>query len=320
VPRFCRHNRFIENCPICSQEDVQLAAPAPGRPSTSTAGRGSGSGTRRRTVAGMRVVRSARPIADGYANGLVPGLHATPDARALADEIAFAAGRLAQLETDPPGLYAEVAASPDVEEGLWLAFLLAYLTPTEDEAPFAAIEAVRTTWASGALPDLDGVRTGPRTAHDPQRGTATLEAYRAWAARSGGQLAGLTGEPAWSPERRFDRAFERLSFPGFHRAARMDLLAIAGRVGVVDLLPGSLHFQGSAPTTVAAKRVFGIGDGMLLERRARALADAVGVQLQALDLALYNFGAGEDRATLAAPPEVADRVDRAPIEAALGIE
>ena len=58
----------------------------------------------------MRVRRAARPVADGYANGLVPGLHATPDAQRLADEIAFGAGRLAELEADPPGLYAEVAA------------------------------------------------------------------------------------------------------------------------------------------------------------------------------------------------------------------
>jgi hypothetical protein len=319
VPRFCRHNRFLENCPICAQEEVQVTAPGPRRPAASTTTRRSGSGARRRSDSGVRVRRAARPVADGYANALVPGLRATPDAHRLADEITFAAGRLAQLETDPPGLYAEVAALPDAEEALWLAFLLGYLTPTEDDEPFAAIEAVRTPWASGVNPDLEDVPTGPRTAHDPARGTATIDAYRAWAARSGSQMAGLTGEPSWSPERRFDRAYERLSFPGFHRAGRMDFLAAAGRVGIVDLLPGSLHFQGSAPTTVAAKRVFGIGDAMLLERRARALADAAGVRLEALDLALYNFGAGDERATLGAPEDVADRVDRAAIEAALGL-
>jgi alpha-glutamyl/putrescinyl thymine pyrophosphorylase-like protein len=322
VPRFCRHNRFLENCPICSQEEAAVAGPpaAPRRAAASTATRRSGSAARSRSDSGMRVRRTARPVADGYANGLVPGLRATPDARRLADEIAFAAGRLVQLETDPPGLYAEVAALPDAEEALWLAFLLGYLTPTEGDAPFAAIEAVRTPWAGGADPNLDGAPTGPRTAHEPGRGTATLDAYRAWAARSGSQLAGLTGEPSWSPERRFDRAYERLSFPGLHRAGRMDFLAIVGRVGIVDLLPGSLHFQGSAPTTVAAKRVFGIGDAMLLERRARALADAVGTPLEALDLALYNFGAGDDRATLGAPEEVAARVERGPIDAALGLD
>jgi hypothetical protein len=168
----------------------------------------------------MRVRRAERPVADGYGNGLVPGLHATPDARRLVDEIAFGAGRLAELETDPPGLYAEVAALPDAEEALWLAFLIAYLSPIEGDDPFAAIRSVRTTWEGGELPDLEAVATGPRSAHEAGRGTATLEAHRAWAHRSGSQLAGLAGEASWTPERRFERAFERLSFPGFHRAAR----------------------------------------------------------------------------------------------------
>ena len=100
----------------------------------------------------------------------------------------------------------------------------------------------------------------------------------------------------------------------------MDFLAIVGRVGVVDLVPPSLHFQGSGPTTVAAKRVFGIGDPMLLERRAHALADAAGVPLETLDVALFNFGAGDDRTTMGASADVADRVDHAPIAAALGVD
>jgi hypothetical protein len=318
VPRFCRHNRFIENCPICSQDAVELAPPPSRRSATGTATRRTAT---RRQSPGMRVRRSARPVADGYANGLVPGLHATPDAQRLADEIAFGAGRLAELEADPPGLYAEVGALPDAEEALWLAFLIAYLSPTEGDDPFAAISAVRTPWEGGELPDLSDVATGPRGAHEAGRGTATLDAYRAWARRSGTQLAGLSGETSWTPERRFERAFERLSFPGFHRAARMDFLATAGRVGVVDLLPPSLHFQGSGPTTVAAKRVFGIGDPMLLERRARALADAAGVPLESLDVALFNFGAGDDdRTTMGASPTAADRVDPEPIAAALDVD
>jgi Alpha-glutamyl/putrescinyl thymine pyrophosphorylase clade 3 len=315
VPRFCRHNRFIERCPICSQEEGQVATPvARPRVVTRTGTRRAGS---RRGATGVRVRRADRPVADGYANGLVPGLRASPDARLLADQIAFAARRLAELETDPPGLYAEIAESSAAEEALWLAFLTAYLSPTEDDDPFAAIRHARTDWSTGALPDLDGVACGPRTAHDPERGTATLEAYRVWAGRAGGQLEGLRGEAGWSPERRFARAYERLSLPGLHRAARMDFLAIVGRLGVVDLAPDSLHLQGSDPTTVAAKRVFGIGEPMLLERRARSLADGVGVPLEALDLALYNFGAGGRSATLGASRDAAARVDRSPIDAAL---
>jgi hypothetical protein len=318
VPRFCRHNRFIERCPICSQEEGQVAAPT-ARPRVVTR-----SGTRRagsrRGATGVRVRRADRPLADGYANGLVPGLRASPDARLLADEIAFAAARLAELETDPPGLYAEIAESSAAEEALWLAFLTAYLSPTEDDDPFAGIRHARTDWSTGALPDLDGVACGPRTAHDPERGTVSLEAYRGWAGRAGGQLEGLRGEAGWTAERRFERAYERLSLPGLHRAARMDFLAIVGRLGVVDLVPGSLHLQGSDPTTVAAKRVFGIGEPMLLERRTSSLAAGVGVPLEALDLALYNFGAGDRRATLGASPDAAARVDRSAIDAALELD
>jgi hypothetical protein len=43
------------------------------------------------------------------------------------------------------------------------------------------------------------------------------------------------------------------------------------------------------PTTIAAKRVFGIGDAMNLQRRASDLAGATGVPMEALDLALLNW-------------------------------
>jgi hypothetical protein len=45
--------------------------------------------------------------------------------------------------------------------------------------------------------------------------------------------------------------------------------------------------------TVAAKRALGIGDPLLLERRAGDLAEACQVPLGALDLALYNWEIGE---------------------------
>jgi transposase len=319
VPTFCRHNRFLDRCPICSKEHPELAAPAPVPRSRSTRTAARRPSAPRRGATGLRVRRAERPVADGYANALVPGLRATPDARRLAEEIAFAAGRLAELEADPPGLYAEVAASPDPEEALWLAFTIAYLSPIEAEDPFAAIEGARTSWSSGALPDLEDIATGPRSVHSPDRGAETFAAYRAWAGRAGSQLQALNGEPGWTPERRFDRAFERLALPGLHRAARMDFLAAAGRLGAVDLRPGSLHLLGTDPTIVAAKRVFGIGDAMLLERRSGALAEAAAVPLEALDLALSNW-TSDERATLGATSTAADRADRAAIDTALGVD
>ena len=148
------------------------------------------------------------------------------------------------------------------------------LTPTEGDDPFAAIRAAHVPWASGELPDLD-VALGIRTSHEQSAGTRTVLAYRAWATRAGSQQAAFAGEGSWTPERRFDRLFERLALPGLGRPGRYELLVSLGRLGVVDVRPSTLQLTDDA-TTVAAKRVFGIGDKMLLERRARDLADAVG--------------------------------------------
>lgn len=250
-----------------------------------------------RGAAGLRVRRLDRAADDGYRSPLVPGLRSSVDAERLATEVAFAAGRLVRLESDPPGLYAEVAGPDDLEERTWLAFLIAYLCPLDSEDPFAGVRALRTPWGSGELPRLEGVATGPRAAHDPGRGETTLAAYRAWAERAGSQREAFTGEPSWSPERRFARVFERLALPGLHRDARFDLLVTLGRLGVFALRAGALQLGGSDLVTLGAKRAFGIGDPALLERRAAALAQECAVPLDALDVALYNWARGE-RATL----------------------
>ena len=294
MPTFCRHNRLEATCPICSRKPQPGYKPVrpPRRPATRQVATG-GSSTRRRSArsaSDLRVRRVSRAPDDGYDQELVPGLRATIEATRLADEIAFAVARLDVLDADPPGLYAQVAAPGDVEERAWLAFLIAYLSPLEDDEPFAAIEAVRVPWSTGELPDLEGVATGSRTAHDPSSGTATLSAYRAWVARAGSQAAAFHGEDAWPPQRRFERAFERLALPRFGRAARYELLVLLGHLGVFDLRPWSLHLSEPLdPTTVAAKRVFGIGDTLNLQRRAAELAGAAGVPIEALDLALVNW-------------------------------
>jgi hypothetical protein len=313
MPKFCRHNRLIQNCPICSREQaveprplLSSSAPRSSLPRTETrsARHPTPSGSSRTRAAsgsggagGLRVRRLARGADDGYGSSLVPGLRSSADARRLGEELAFAEGRLRRLAADPPGLYAEVASQNlDVEERIWLAFLIAYLCPVNGEDPFASIREVRTSW-SGELPVLDGVALGPRSAHEPGRGARTLEAYRAWAARAGSQLAAISGEPTWTAERRFDRALERLSLPGLHRVARFDFLVTLGCLGVIELRPGTLKLGANDGVTVAAKRAFGIGDTLLLERRAHELADACGLQLAALDLGLDNWERG-DRATL----------------------
>ena len=301
VPKFCRHNRLIQNCPICSREQAvelrplvsssapRVAEPRPRAPSAPR-DRPRQPGVRR----GVTVRRVRDAVDDGYRSPLAPGLRSTEDARRLAEEIAFASTRLALMASDPPGLYRAVAdASGDLEERTWLAFLIAYLYPLESADPFAEIARVATTWGASGQLALQDVQTGPRTAYDPARGPTTIEAYRSWADRAGSQSQAFLGEAGWTPDRRFARTFERLSLPGLHRDARFELLTSLGALGVYELRAGSLALGGSDVVTLAAKRVLAIGDSLLLERRAAELAAACGAPLAALDLALYNWERGE---------------------------
>jgi hypothetical protein len=320
VPSFCRHNRLVQNCPICSREQAIELRPivSSSAPRTSQPRERGQSQSRARVTGqsspgvrgGLKVRRLARGADDGYSTPLLPGLRSSEDAERLAEELAFAVARLRLLEFDPPGLYAEVANHrEDIEERSWLAFLIAYICPVDDEDdPFEFIRLVRTPWGLHEVPDLDGVRLGPRTAHDPDRGVRTIEAYRAWAGRSGSQSDAFTGDQGWTPERRFARTFERLSLPGFHRGARFDLLVTLGRLGAYELRAGALQVGGDNEVTVAAKRALGIGDPMLLERRAADLAQACSLPLEALDLGFYNWERGE-RAYVGAPRDTEPDAD-----------
>ena len=131
----------------------------------------------------MRVKRESRAGDDGYRSGLLPGLRASGDAEALAQEIAFAHGRLLALGAAPPDLYGEVRAlaEEDIERATWTCFLIAYLSPLDGEDPFLGIRLVLDAVPDSAavrdeqvLGDLDRIPLGPRTSHDPARGTATL--------------------------------------------------------------------------------------------------------------------------------------------------
>ena len=304
---------------ICAKSDAPArpAARAPRQPRSRTGA----ARPNARAATGLKVRRVTRAADDGFESELVPGLRATEDALRLADELAFSEARLAELRAAPPGLYAEVAAAPDAEEACWLAFLIAYLCPLSIPAAFDGITAARVSWASGELPDIDGAALGPRSGHDPGRGTATVLAYRSWAARTGSQYAGLLGDREWEPERRFVRTFERLALPCLHRGARFELLTSLGALGVVPIEAGTMALAAADPSdavALAAKRVLGIGDAINLERRAAALADGVGVPPAALDLALHNWSQpGEDRATMGATVG-ADEDRRGAIAAALG--
>lgn len=99
---------------------------------------------------------------------------------------------------------------------------------------------------------------------------------------------------------------------------------ILGRLGLYPLSPDALHLAGQRgvsaedPATLAAKRIFGIADPQLLERRAGALASAAEVPVEALDLALANW-ISPTRATLGMPPDLHAFGLLEPITAALGL-
>lgn len=328
MPTFCRHNRLVENCPICSKKDRVSSSPSRSverRPSRAESASG-GRAPRKSASSGMTVRRMARAADDGYEHDLVPGLRSSVDAGRLADELAFSAARVRELSEAPPGLYGEVVATSDREEAAWLTFLIAFLSPLAGEDPWAGVAGVRTAWASGQIPDLEGVATGPRTAFDARRGNAALIAYRVWAERLGGQIPALAGEESWTLQHRYDRAFERLGLPGFGRPQRVEFLVLAHHLGLVELDPWTLHLSAATPTDpvgLAAKRLLGIGDPVLLQRRQRELANGAGVPVEALDLALFNWSApatddGSGRYRAGSQAEI-DPDERERIARALGL-
>jgi hypothetical protein len=187
--------------------------------------------------------------------------------------------------------------------------------------PFAGIRtALAADWRRGELPDLDAVPLGPRASHERPRGTSTLRAYLQWVGRAGSQGRAFRGDGDWSASRRFERLFERLTLPGLARVGRYELLITLGRLGLYELRADSLHLSGAAadPTMLAAKRVFGIGDPLILDRRALALAEELPIPIEALDLALANWGTGE-RATLGFPDDVDDSQVLARVRRALDL-
>jgi hypothetical protein len=277
----------------------------------------------------MRVKRQQRAAEDGYSSPLLPGVRASADALRLADELAFSHGRLLVLAGERPeslpSLYARARAlaSSDLEQATWICFLSAYLCPLEGPEPFAGIEAAMRV-ERDALEDLSAIELGPRSSHDAARGAETLRAYRAWYGQAGSQAAAFTGDESWTPERRFERVFERLALPGFTRAARYELLMLLGSLGLYELRAGSLQLSGARgaasedPATLAAKRIFAIGDPLLLERRAKALAEACSTPIGALEPALADWGLGT-RATRGFTAELADEETRRRAHDALGL-
>jgi hypothetical protein len=259
---FCRHNRLTSKCPICSRELDESLRAQAPARPRASSARTSSGSRARRPSSSRPRGVVTRKLARAADDGYRNAL--VPGLRATAD-----ARRLAIALTDaaerlePPGPWEDVATEPDLETATFNAFL-------------------------HALGDGDHART--------------IEAYQAWAERAGSQEAAITGEPNWTPERRFGRVFERLALPGFNRAARFDLLAVLGAAGRYPLAADAVHFVEDDATTLAAKRALVSGDRMLLERRAKDLAEAAELPIAALDRGLAVWGTPTEHVDLTEEP------------------
>ena len=312
MPTFCRHNRLLQNCTICAREQhfearpvVSSSAPKSTQP-RERAERADGpraervraqrAGTAKTGNGNVRVRRLARGAEDGYRSPLVPGLKSSEDAERLAEEIAFSAARLLLMEQVALG-----EAADDVDP-IW----------REIAAP-GEVKS-RTELA------IRHVLEGPRGLNSSTRIEEATAGIEAWGARQGSIEQAFTGERSWTPERRFERTFERLGgVRGLDRDTRYELLTLLGRLGVYELRADRLFLSGENEATWAAKRALGIGDPLLLERRAGELAQACRVPVEALDLALHNWGSGT-RITGGLPEDAeADAVVLERAQSALGL-
>ena len=188
VPLFCRHNRLTANCPICSREQApscarrrRRARRAPARASSRQAPRLHGPHARRRHAPRRarrrrRLPQPARP-------------------RPARDRRRRAARRRARAgPTRGSSRPARTRSSP---RSPTRAGDLARV-PARARRPGGA----RAAAGARAAPPALGRTACPRP---PGRAPRTAQAYRAWAARAGSQEAAFTGDPGWTPERRFAR-------------------------------------------------------------------------------------------------------------------
>ena len=204
-----------------------------------------------------------------------------------------------------------------------MCFLTAYLSPLQGEEPFAGI-ARRWRRRPSTLRTSPSVPLGPRTSHDPARGAQTLDAYRRGSPGRGLAGAAFTRRAGWTPAAALRAPLRALALPGFGRVARYELLVTLGRLGLYELRgrlaaprPGARAGVARAtrrrwpPSACSA-----IGDPIHLERRAAALAEALSVPIEALDLAFANWG----RAASASRSAFRTRRRSATLARALGVE
>ena len=236
--------------------------PAAGRSASAARRGGAGRG-------GLRVSRLERGEDDGYRSAIVPGVKSSADALRLAHELAFAAARLELLSLESaralPGGRAEAVTSRSGPG--WRSW-----SPTWPRAnPRTRLRASGRSGPTGpparcprsttSRPDPGALTSRPgggrpsrRTEPGPSAPAASRP--RSPATRRGPRSAVSPGcSSAWP-------------FPACTGTPATSCSFRSAGWGSMSCGAGTLAFGGENPVTHAAKRALGIGDPLLLERRA----------------------------------------------------
>ena len=287
---FCRHNRLTVKCPICSRELEER--PARARRPSGTSRRASPARRRRRARA-RPVGPRARSGRSSRASSRAPPTTAT--ATRWSPACARPPTRSGSRSRSPPrsrgssrpGPYPLIADEPDLEQATWLAFLFALAPELQDvlaeaQPALGGRRPVRAARGQGSAPP-------PPTA--PGSSAPARRRPRSPARRAG------------RPERRFGRVFERLALPGFSRARA---LRPADRARRRRPLPARGRRRCTSSRTTPRRSppsaLLVSGDRMLLERRARDLAEAADLPIAALDRGLAVWGTPGEHVDLTAEP------------------
>ena len=183
MPTFCRHNRFIERCPICCKTLPGTRSSAPAAPRAARAARachrrrarGAGRPARRPRGESLRVRREGRAPGRRLSLGAVarPARLRRRDAPGRGDRLRERGG-CSRWPRDPPGPYAEARAlaGSDLERATWMCFLIGYLC----DRSRARTRSPASAWPCGSggdrasgsrlvglRRDLDAIPLGPRT-------------------------------------------------------------------------------------------------------------------------------------------------------------
>ena len=241
-PRLARASELLSPQPLRRELPDLPAAPirrpprgAPPARRRPRAARSSAPATSRGSRSAVRVRKLTQAADDGYRNELVPGVKASADAERLAAELAFATARLAELAADPPGAVRADRRGARSRGGAVARVPHRVPRRRPRATTRSPRSARRTCRGRRASCPTSTSRSGCARRTSRRRARARCSPTAPGRTRAGSQPAAFAGEASWTPERRFDRLFERLALPGFGRPGRYELLVSLGRLGVVDV-------------------------------------------------------------------------------------